>query len=279
MCLLIGCGGVSSGEALEDDVHVFRLSPVDAVKADAPARMTVLHNATEFKAFFGVSAPASLDLRSHWVVHFSAGRKKTSGHVAAVERVELTDGRLTVHTRVTSPGSGCAPVSTPSNPQMTVSFARPAGVQLAVEAHHTSSVACAPAACGADLHAQLASAVDGLLFMSESDRPFEVYEAAGEGKTALTPARLLTLLGKPSDTPVVVRSIHDELAWATRDDPSMTPEEKATAERYRKLEALLESSLTDAQVYRVGTIEVHLYLVGRTRCGDLSGVTTVAIET
>src|SRR5438067_4717787 len=177
LVLLIGCGGVPSGDLQEDDVHVFRLSPVDAVKADAPARMTVIHNPAEFKAFFGTSAPAGLDLRSHWVVHFSAGRKKTSGHVAAVERIELADGRLTVHTRVTSPGSGCAPVSVPSNPQATVSFARPTGVQLAVEAHHTTSAACAPAACGADLHAQLFSAVDGLLFMSESDRPFEVYEA------------------------------------------------------------------------------------------------------
>src|SRR3954447_18700931 len=141
LVLVIGCGGVSSGEAVEDDVHVFRLQPVQAVKADAPARMTVLHNAAEYQAFFGAAPAPGLEMKSHWVVHFSGGRKKTSGHVAAVERVELNNGRLTVHTRVTSPGTVCSIPAAPSNPQAAVSFARPAGVQLVDEVRHSSAVA------------------------------------------------------------------------------------------------------------------------------------------
>jgi hypothetical protein len=59
----------------------------------------------------------------------------------------------------------------------------------------------------------------------------------------------------------------------------MTPEERATAARHRKLRSLLEANLQGITVLKVGRIEVEVYFVGRTRCGDVAGLRTTAIET
>jgi hypothetical protein len=42
---------------------------------------------------------------------------------------------------------------------------------------------------------------------------------------------------------------------------------------------VLETNLTDLRVYRVGTISITVYVVGKTSCGDLAGVTSTVIET
>jgi hypothetical protein len=138
-----------------------------------------------------------------------------------------------------------------------------------------------PSLCGEDLKGALAAATDGLLWMSESDYPFQYFERPGAGARAdvLTRAGFLALLGKPTSTPVEVRTLADMLSFVTRDDPTMTPEERATAARYRKLRSLLEANLQGITVLKVGRIEIEVYFVGRTRCGDVAGLRTTAIET
>lgn len=133
--------------------------------------------------------------------------------------------------------------------------------------------------CGDALKSAFDAATANLLYSSESDYPFEDVDYEGAGTTALTSARLLSLIGAASNTPVVVRSVEDELAWQARNDSTMTPEEAATAAQFRALEKVLHDNLTDVKVYRVGTIQVQLYFVGTTKCGAVAGVKSIAIET
>ena len=55
-------------------------------------------------------------------------------------------------------------------------------------------------------------------------------------------------------------------------------EERATAARFRALFQTLRFHMPDAQVFRVGTVQVHTYLVGRTRCGDVAGLKTLLVS-
>jgi Nuclease A inhibitor-like protein len=140
-------------------------------------------------------------------------------------------------------------------------------------------IACTPAQpllCGAPLDASLLAASQGLRYLSESDYPFEIWHRLGAGGAPLTAPQLLKLLGKPANTPVTVRSLDEELSWIDV-VPDMVDE--ATSARFHALRDLLHAQMPDVQVFRVGTIEVHLYFVGRTSCGDLGGLTSIAIET
>ena len=69
------------------------------------------------------------------------------------------------------------------------------------------------------------------------------------------------------------------LVWLGREDGSQDDGERALAARFRALRALLEAQLDGVQVLAVGQVEVRVLVVGRSRCGELAGVDTVAVET
>lgn len=139
--------------------------------------------------------------------------------------------------------------------------------------------ACAPAVqcwascpyCAASFSTEIAPVIDGLLYMSESDRPFEVISFPDTGSGEITPAHLLELLQLPADTVVEQRTLDQFFTPYLLGGPD--------GARYEQMRGILEKHLTDVTVIRVGTIEVHVYLVGRTSCGEVAGLTTVSIET
>jgi hypothetical protein len=135
--------------------------------------------------------------------------------------------------------------------------------------------------CGADLTAYLGQLSTGLLWMSETDRPFDVYAKPGEGHAPITPARLLALEGLPADAVVETRTVRDFFAHRTGPcDPAIYGEEFcAEAPRYRALVKAIDDNLTNATVIRVGTIDIRVYIVGQTACGDLAGLVTSVVET
>ncbi|MFN7134399.1 MAG: nuclease A inhibitor family protein, partial [Myxococcales bacterium] len=121
------------------------------------------------------------------------------------------------------------------------------------------------------------AAVDGLLFMSESDYPFDYVQFPGAGKASAQD--LAKLLGRPAGTPVEQRSMDDFFNPRTQPQSWWEPEQHVDAQKYRQLRQTLEGNLTDLRVVRVGEIEIGVYLVGRNRFGDLVGVRTTSIET
>jgi hypothetical protein len=98
--------------------------------------------------------------------------------------------------------------------------------------------------------------------MSESDYPFELIQWSGD--TAITSEHLCNVSERPA---------------GTRIEEIDTKRFLGENERFRKLQAVIESSLADVKVYKVGTIDIPVYIVGRSPEGNWLGVSTRLIQT
>ncbi|MCG6135131.1 MAG: nuclease A inhibitor family protein [Nostoc sp. LLA-1] len=126
---------------------------------------------------------------------------------------------------------------------------------------------------------KLKQASDSLLMMSESEYPFEVFLWAGEAQEPLTNQKLLQLTGHPPETPVeeveldyVFRNCAEEKEWHDEIQKQNVP-------KFKSLVKTLKDNLTDIKVYRIGTISIDVYIVGKTPSGDLAGIFTKVVET
>jgi hypothetical protein len=124
--------------------------------------------------------------------------------------------------------------------------------------------------CVAGFEATIMPDLGSLLFMSESDRPFDVVAFAGQGAQAPTASSVLALVNAPSSYTAQVRATDNYYAAFEADDV-------ATA----AVKAWFEQNLTDVTYVAVlgnGAL-VDVYLVGRTSCGDLVGLHSISVET
>jgi glutathione S-transferase len=117
----------------------------------------------------------------------------------------------------------------------------------------------------------------GLSWMSESDYPFEV---------ALLPefdppiaSTLLQLTGHDGDCPVEEMTVQNFFAPAIEEQDWYEEAEKETMHRFQTLLQWLEEHLGEVQVYRVGEIEIDIYIVGKTESGGWINLSTKSIET
>ncbi|MBW4556111.1 MAG: nuclease A inhibitor family protein [Trichormus sp. ATA11-4-KO1] len=126
---------------------------------------------------------------------------------------------------------------------------------------------------------KLRQASDDLLMMSESDYPFEVFLWSNQARENLTNQKILELTNHPQDTSIetveldyLFRNCAEEKEW--HDDI-----QKQNVQKFQSLVKILKDNLTDIKVYRLGTIDIDVYVVGKTSSGDLAGVSTKLIET
>ncbi|GAP99842.1 sugar-non-specific nuclease inhibitor NuiA homolog [Leptolyngbya sp. NIES-2104] len=56
-------------------------------------------------------------------------------------------------------------------------------------------------------------------------------------------------------------------------------EEKETAAKYRSLLSALKENLSDLKVYRVGEIQIDVYVVGKDEARNIVGIATQIVET
>jgi hypothetical protein len=126
----------------------------------------------------------------------------------------------------------------------------------------------------------LEEASRGLVYSSESDRPFHVFALPAQALPAeLTARRFAALVGADDGDPVEEWTLDrfflphiecvepvDRLAWER-------------LPRYDALKRLLVSRLADVRVFRVGQVQIRCFAVGRDAAGNLIGLETVAIET
>src|SRR5216117_869526 len=113
----------------------------------------------------------------------------------------------------------------------------------------------------------LQRATDGLLYMSESDEPFEVLQWQGEGRR-LDEKAVLELSGHQPDTPIQTVPLDNFFADLTTDQDWHGEKEKADVRRYRNLLKVIKKYLPDAKVFRVGRIEVEIFIIGKTQDGE-----------
>src|ERR1700759_1529361 len=103
----------------------------------------------------------------------------------------------------------------------------------------------------------LRQAVDGLLFPSESDEPFDVIDVPA-GPSVSTPLEFVRQKAeKRTAVEVKIDDFFSALAGSEEE------------ERFKNLRQALQSTLTDLHIFRIGDGEprVDVYLVGKKRAG------------
>ncbi len=112
-----------------------------------------------------------------------------------------------------------------------------------------------------------------LYWLSESEYPFEVI--TWESGVELTQAGLFNGEKRSVDT----ITLGDFFAPAISIEDWYEAEELEQVRRYQELLHAIESNLTQVQVFRLGEVDVDLYIVGKTPDGDIVGLKTRAAET
>jgi Nuclease A inhibitor-like protein len=123
---------------------------------------------------------------------------------------------------------------------------------------------------------RLKQATTDLLWSSESDSPFEI--VTWEPGIELNPSDLFSNI---YDTDLAIESMDlaDLLAPVIAVEDWYEAEELALVDRYQKLRQSIESNLSEVQVFRVGEVEIDIYIIGKTPAGDIIGLKTLAVET
>jgi hypothetical protein len=122
---------------------------------------------------------------------------------------------------------------------------------------------------------ELKEATRGLLQMSEADYPFEVFKLEGEP----TPDALRALSGEGEGAAVETVTPAQFFRAATSEPDWKGADERATAKRFQALVRLLEANLADLKVYRVGSVNMPVFVAGRSASGAWLGVSTRVVET
>ncbi|AFZ27263.1 Nuclease A inhibitor-like protein [Cylindrospermum stagnale PCC 7417] len=125
---------------------------------------------------------------------------------------------------------------------------------------------------------KLEQASAGLLMMSESDYPFQAVLWKGAGLD-LTPAKLLELTGHPQDAPVETVDVDYFFRNCAVEKEWHSQPQKETVNKFKNLVEVLKSNLSDIKVYRIGTISIDAYILGKTEADDLAGISTKVVET
>lgn len=125
---------------------------------------------------------------------------------------------------------------------------------------------------------ELSEAVAGLLVISETDAPLELF--VWPAPLPCTAEALLAASGQSAAT-FPIQTL-DALSFFT---PMMTEQdwqddaEQAQARRFRSLYKWLNANLTALTVYRLGEISIDTFIVGQTSAGRFVGLSTRQVET
>jgi len=126
---------------------------------------------------------------------------------------------------------------------------------------------------------KLKQASDSLLMMSESEYPFEAFLWSNQAQEPMTAQKLLQLTGHSPETSVeeveldyIFRNCAEEKEW--HDET-----QKQNVQKFQSLIKTLKDNLIDIKVYRIGTINIDVYILGKTLDEDLAGISTKVVET
>ncbi len=113
--------------------------------------------------------------------------------------------------------------------------------------------------------------------MSESDYPFEA--VLWQDVTEPTPALLRRASGSESEAAINTESVEEFFRAALVTYEGAVEEDRQRTERFRRLVETLKTNLEDVQVYRIGSINIPVYIIGRTPSGHIAGISTRVVET
>lgn len=123
---------------------------------------------------------------------------------------------------------------------------------------------------------QIEEIVKNLYYISETDS--EIFAFVGERAEDVSAETVLKQLGRDSD-PVEERNFEDFFKRLTEIHEWFGDEETRAANQFSELKEFLTNNLRDIKVFKIGEIEVDIYIVGLDKKNILKGVRTKAVET
>jgi Nuclease A inhibitor-like protein len=123
---------------------------------------------------------------------------------------------------------------------------------------------------------RLKQATTDLLWSSESDYPFEV--VSWEPGTDLNPADLFSNI-YDNELSIESMTLADLLAPVITVEDWYEQAELDLVDRYTNLLDLINTNLTEVEVFRVGEVEIDIYIIGKTPTGNIIGLKTRSVET
>ncbi len=124
---------------------------------------------------------------------------------------------------------------------------------------------------------QIKKIVEGLYYISETDA--EIFPFIGNKAEAVTGEEVSKQTENVADTLVEERDFNKFFARLTEMQEWFGDEETATANKFAELKKLLEDNLRDLKVFKIGKIELDIYIVGLDSESNLMGIKTKAVET
>ena len=128
-----------------------------------------------------------------------------------------------------------------------------------------------------DLPEQIKQSVKGLSYVSETDA--EIVFFSGKQAEVVDQTSILSRTGNTTDAPVEERDFADFFARLTEIQDWFGNEENETAKKFVQLKELLEKNLRDLKVFKIGKIQLDIYVIGLDAENNLLGIQTQAVET
>ncbi|MFN6514817.1 MAG: nuclease A inhibitor family protein [Nostoc sp. CreGUA01] len=117
-----------------------------------------------------------------------------------------------------------------------------------------------------------------LLMTSESEYPFEVILWT-DSNDILTTQKLLQLTNHPQNSQVEEVELDYLLRNCAYEKEWHDEQQKQNVKKFQTLVQTLKNNLDEIKVYRIGTINIDVYIIGKTPSGDLAGLSTKVVET
>ncbi|MBA2493292.1 MAG: nuclease A inhibitor family protein [Acidobacteria bacterium] len=128
-----------------------------------------------------------------------------------------------------------------------------------------------------ELARQIKKVSEDLYYISETDA--EIFPFIGNKAEAITGKEVLKQIKSSAETPVEERDFTEFFAYLTQIQDWFGNEEKTTAQKFSNLKDLLEKNLKNLKVFKVGKIQLDIYVVGLDAESNLMGIQTKAVET
>lgn len=126
----------------------------------------------------------------------------------------------------------------------------------------------------------LKTASEGLYYISETDAEFEAFVWKTDKPVETVSAEnILKFAGEKPDAKIAEKTLDEFFKHPTEMQDWFGDEEKAQVEKYLKLKDLLTAKLKNAKVFKVGEVQINIYIVGIDGEGNLAGIKTKAVET
>jgi len=264
-----------SGKADEHAISYRQVDfPVDSRFLETPARRTFT-SASSFKRFFGQAPSDESVFENQWVIFYTPGTLADVQEIGLTVRLAPSAKSLQVTTELVKSGEGCEPLAE-TQPYMLVSIPDPNFYPGSVRYYaQETDRACSTGGCDSIL-GDLSNVTEDFWFTSESDYPFSNIFLAGA--TGLSSVDLAVEFGFEGE--LIEEWDYDWFVQRkTTEEDWMDEWYLEELQRYRDLDAVLRSKLTNLRIVRFSEIEIHFFIVGETECGDTAGLRTISIET